>query len=68
MDLEERLVELEIRFTEQQHLLQELNDVVVRQQREIDGLTAELNAVRTKMGALEPGLVDAAQREKPPHY
>jgi len=64
--MEDRIVELEIRFTEQQQLLQELSDVVYAQQRAIDALTLELQRLREKIP--EPGLVDAAVQEKPPHY
>ena len=64
--MEDRIVELEIRFTEQQHLLQELSEVVYAQQRAIDLLTAEVRQLRQKIP--EPGIVDAAEREKPPHY
>ena len=66
-DRDERLTELEIRFTEQQRLLQELSDVVYAQQRTIDLLEAQLEVFR-KMLEAEPGLVDAGQQEKPPHY
>ena len=66
-DRDERLTELEIRFTEQQRLLQELSDVVYAQQRTIDLLEAQLQVFRKKLEA-EPGLVDAGQQEKPPHY
>ncbi|MGA9525113.1 MAG: SlyX family protein [Myxococcaceae bacterium] len=64
--MEDRIVELEIRFTEQQHMLQELSEVVYAQQRAIDLLTAEVRLLRQKVP--EPGIVDAAEREKPPHY
>ncbi len=64
--MEDRIVELEIRFTEQQQMLQELSEVVYSQQRAIDALTAELRLLRQKIP--EPGIVDAAEREKPPHY
>ena len=66
-DRDERLTELEIRFTEQQRLLQELSDVVYAQQRTIYFREAQLQVFRKKLEA-EPGLVDAGQQEKPPHY
>lgn len=66
-ELEARIVELEIHFTEQQRLLQEMSDVVYAQQRTIDLLHAELELVKKKVTA-EPGLVDATVSEKPPHY
>ena len=60
-------MELELRFMQQQELLQELNGVVYAQQRELDGLRTELEQLKKKLEG-EPGLVDARQQEKPPHY
>lgn len=65
--MEERIIELEIRFTEQQALLNELSEVLVGQQREIDLLKSKLALAEQKLQA-EPGLVDASERERPPHY
>jgi SlyX protein len=65
--MEERIIELEIRFTEQQALLQELSEVLVGQQREIDLLKSKLAMAEQRLQA-EPGLVDASERERPPHY
>lgn len=64
----DRVTELELRFTEQQHLLEELSDVVFRQQRELDAVKAELSMMKRKMDALEPGVIDGGPAEKPPHY
>lgn len=65
--MEQRIAELELRFTEQQELVQELSDVVYQQQKAIDLLTAELRTMRKKVEG-EPGIVDAKEQEKPPHY
>lgn len=67
MDDESRFVELELRYMQQYELLQELSDVVYAQRRELDGMRAELDLLKKKL-ADEPGLVDARQQEKPPHY
>ncbi|WP_257451972.1 SlyX family protein [Archangium lipolyticum] len=67
MDAESRIVELELRYMQQQELLQELSDALYAQQRELDALRAELEHVKKKLEG-EPGLVDARQQEKPPHY
>jgi SlyX protein len=64
---DKRLVELEIRYTQQQELLQELSDVLYQQGRTIDALRLEVDRLKRKMEA-EPGLVDARQQERPPHY
>lgn len=66
-DLDARLMELEIRYTEQQQLVQDLSDVVYAQQKTIDLLLAELGLLKKKLEG-EPGLVDAQAQEKPPHY
>lgn len=66
MDDESRIVELELRYMQQQELLHELSEVLYAQQREMDGLKAELAQLKKKLE--EPGLVDARQQERPPHY
>jgi len=66
--MEERIVELELRFTEQQRLLQELSDVVYAQSQSLDRLQHELAAIGQKLAAMEPGLVDATVVERPPHF
>jgi len=65
--MKERIVELELRFTEQQRLLQELSDVVYAQGQSLERLEHELAAMGQKV-AVEPGLVDATVSERPPHF
>jgi SlyX protein len=67
MEDESRIVELELRYMQQQELLQELSDVLYAQRRELDALRAEVQQLKKKLEG-EPGLVDARQHEKPPHY
>jgi len=67
MEEESRLVELELRYMQQQEMLQQLSDVLYAQQRELDTLRAEVEYLKQKVEG-EPGLVDARQQEKPPHY
>lgn len=64
---ESRIAELEIRYMQQQETLQELSDVLYEQQRVIEALRVELDLLKKKLEA-EPGLVDARQHERPPHY
>jgi SlyX protein len=65
--MEERVKELELRYTEQQAALQELSDVVYAQGKTLELVQAELVQLRKRMEA-EPGLVDARADERPPHY
>ena len=67
MDDESRIVELELRYMQQQELLQELSEVLYSQGRELEGLRVELALMKKKLEG-EPGLVDAQRQEKPPHY
>jgi SlyX protein len=63
--MQDRIVELEIRYTHQQRMLEELSDVVAEQGRTIDRLAKELLALRARVAELgdeEPG------DDKPPHY
>lgn len=64
---EKRIAELEIRYMHQQELLQELSGVLYEQQKVIGQLRAEMDRLKQKLEA-EPGLVDARQDERPPHY
>lgn len=66
--MEERITELELRFTEQERLLQELSGVLFAQQRELDALRAQVVQLEKKLQA-EPGLVDpSGDNDPPPHY
>jgi SlyX protein len=62
--MEERIVELELRYTEQQALLQELSEVVWAQQRAIDALKLELETLKHRV----EGLPTIGPADKPPHY
>ncbi len=67
MNDESRIVELELRYMQQQELLQELSDVLYDQQKVIATLQAEDEALKQKLAG-DPGLVDARLQERPPHY
>jgi SlyX protein len=64
---ESRFIELELRYMQQADLLQQLSDALYAQQQELDALRAEVEALKRKLEG-EPGLVDAKQHERPPHY
>lgn len=64
MTPEERITELEIRYTHQQDLLQQLSDIIAQQGREIDGLRAALDTMKRQADAA--GVTPP--NEPPPHY
>ncbi len=65
--MEDRISELEARFTLQERQVSELSEVLWKQQQELDRLTKTVIELSQKLSG-DPGLVDAHQHEKPPHY
>lgn len=67
--MEERLTALETHVTHQEHLIQELNEVVYHQQLAIDRLAAQLEEIKVQLQVALPSLVkDEEEEEPPPHY
>jgi SlyX protein len=64
---EARIIELELRYMQQAELLQQLSDTLYAQQQELNALRVEVDLLKRKLEG-EPGLVDAKQQERPPHY
>ena len=66
--LEQRTTELEIKLSFQEDLLDKLDQVIIRQQEQIDALTREVIALRQQ----SPQSGDAPARnlrdDLPPHY
>lgn len=73
MSTEAKLVDLQTRFAFQEDSLQALNDVVTRQQQQIESLTRELGLHREKLAELmeaqsERMIGAGAVDDRPPHY
>lgn len=67
--MEERLTALEIQITHQEHLVQELNEVVYRQQLAIDRVSSQLEEIKAQLQVVLPSMVkDEGEEEPPPHY
>lgn len=67
--MEERLAELEIRVSFQDKTIQELNEVVTRQQFQIYQMTKDLAQLKAQLTVLAPSLVVPQDQETPPpHY
>ena len=68
-DMDQRLEDLETRLAFQDQELQSLNDVIIRQQQQIDQLVAQVSLLKDKLQDLAPSLVVAQSEETPPpHY
>lgn len=67
--MEERFIDLEIRLAHQEAMIQDLNDVIVRQQKDIDFLTLTLSRLREQVQAQADNMQSSPQDEAPPpHY
>ena len=62
--MDQRLSEIEIKLAFTEDLLEELNRVVARQQRDIEALRQQLRELRRHM---ERGIPDTPPNEIPPH-
>ena len=67
-DTEQRLTDLEIKASFTEDLLDQLNQVIVRQQEQIDTLVREVSELRQRVP--ETGAVPfrSLRDELPPHY
>jgi SlyX protein len=66
--MEEKLIELETKFSYQEDLL---NAIVSRQQRQLDELITQMSGIKEQLqDAVERGPAEGReeQDEKPPHY
>jgi SlyX protein len=61
---DERLIDLEIRFSHQDDFIQQLNAVVIEQQKRIDSLEKAVLDLKRNINVNDP--VNSV--EKPPHY
>ena len=65
---EQRLTQLEIKASFSEDLMDVLNDIVARQQQQIDQLRSELAHVRQQMPAADASAFRSLRDELPPHY
>ena len=67
MPNEERFIELEIKFSQQEDILDTLNQTVFRQQQKIERLEAVVAELARRMVNM-PDVIQHTTTEKPPHY
>jgi len=67
--MEERIIELESKLSYQDHIVGELNEVVTRQQQQIDRLEVAVQQLRSHLKQQSSsGLVRPDEEAPPPHY
>jgi SlyX protein len=68
-DIEQRLIDLEIKASFSEDTVDQLNQVIVRQQQQIDGLLHEISQLRQQIPASGTGTASGrAADDLPPHY
>ena len=63
-----RLTDLEIKASFNEDLLEQLNQVVIRQQLQIDNLVRQIEALRQRIPEAGSGVFSRAGDDLPPHY
>lgn len=67
-NIEQRLTDLEIKASFTEDLLDQLDQVIVRQQQQIDLLIREIAHLRQPAADGEAGVARTMRDELPPHY
>jgi SlyX protein len=67
--MKERITDIEIQLMHHENTIQQLNEVVTRQQLEIENLQADLKQIMQHLQKIYPSVVrDVQDEEPPPHY
>ncbi|WP_309678767.1 SlyX family protein [Polaromonas sp.] len=67
-DTEQRLIDLEIKASFAEDLLERLDQVIIRQQQQIDSLLREVADLRERSPAPDTGEPRSLRDDLPPHY
>lgn len=67
-DLDERLINIELKITAQEDIIDDLNNIVYQQQMKIDQLENSLKALANQLKAFMEQNTDGPINERPPHY
>ena len=67
-DIEKRLENLEIKASFNEDLVEQLNQLIIRQQAQIDVLLREVLTLRQQGAGAEAGGFRSLRDELPPHY
>jgi SlyX protein len=66
--VESRLIDLEIKISYTEDMVDELNRTIFRQQQQIDRLITEFRALREQVQSAAPGEQRSLRDDLPPHY
>ena len=67
-NIDQRLTDLEIKASFSEDLLDQLNQVIIRQQQQIDALVREITQIRQQIPDVGSNVLSRAGDDLPPHY
>lgn len=68
-ELEDRLVDMEIRYAHQQDHIEQLDRIIYQQQQTIDALAERLGHIEKRLkSATESNILKPEEESPPPHY
>ena len=65
---DDHLVKIETKLSYQEDLLDQLNSIIIRQQKEINSLKRELLLLQEKITTINESTENTNMDERPPHY
>ena len=65
---DDHLVKIETKLSYQEDLLDQLNSIIIRQQKEIDSLKRELLLLQEKITTINESTENTNMDERTPHY
>lgn len=68
METEQRLIDLETKIAYQDKIIEDLSDVLYKQQQQITGLEKALELLKRQIDSFQNGDNEIRGHEKPPHY
>ena len=67
-NLEDRIMELEIRSALQEDTIEQLNQVIFNQQQQIDDFERHLSHLKIQLSNLQEATAKESEETPPPHY
>jgi len=65
---DDHLVAIETKLSFQEDLLDQLNSIIIKQQKDIDSLEREFLLIQKKLASMSESIEKAGIDERPPHY
>ena len=66
--IDQRLTDLEIKASFTEDLVEQLNQIIIRQQQDLDALARQIGQLREQLPEPGTGQPRSARDELPPHY